>query len=121
HFAGWMAMVYVLSRWAAEEARVGGRQLHRKLQLISGPGLVFWGFSVTFMAVDWVMSTDPRWYSTMFGLLFLAGQALSSLAFAITVTVILMRWRPFLDVITPRHLHDLGKLLLAFVMVWACF
>jgi len=121
YFAGWMTIAYVLNRWSAEQDRVGGRQLHRKLQLISGPGLVFWGFSVTFMAVDWVMSTDPRWYSTMFGLLFLAGQALSSLAFAITVTVILMRWRPFLDVITPRHLHDLGKLLLAFVMVWAYF
>jgi hypothetical protein len=121
YFAGWMAIAYLLNRWSAEQDRVGGRQLHRKLQLISGPGLIFWGFSVTFMAVDWVMSTDPRWFSTMFGLLFLAGQALSSLAFAITLTVILMRRRPFLEVITPRHLHDLGKLLLAFVMVWAYF
>ena len=50
-----------------------------------GPGLIFWGFSVTFMAIDWVLSIDPHWFSTMFGLLFMAGQGLSSMAFLIAV------------------------------------
>ncbi len=57
------------------------------MAIITGPGLVFWGFSVTFMAVDWVLSLDPHWFSTMFGLLFMAGQGLSSMAFLITVLV----------------------------------
>ena len=62
---------------------------HRKMAAISGPGLVFWGFSVTFMAVDWVLSLDPHWFSTMFGLLFIAGQSLSSMAFLVTLMVLL--------------------------------
>ena len=91
------------------------------MAVIAGPGLVFWGFSVTFMAVDWVLSLDPHWFSTMFGLLFMAGQGLSSMAFLVTLLVLLSYRRPMSDVLTPRHLHDLGKLLLMMVMVWAYF
>jgi hypothetical protein len=88
---------------------------------LSGPGLVFWGFAVTFMATDWVLSADPHWFSTMFGLLFIAGQGLSSMAFLITLLVLLSYRPPLAEILTPRHLHDLGKLLLANVMVWAYF
>ena len=121
YFAGWIVFAYLLNRWSTEEDRAASRELRRKLQLLSGPGLVFWGLSVTFMAIDWIMSIDAHWYSTMFGLLFMAGQGLSALSFAIAVVVVLMRRQPFADAITPRHLHDLGKLLLAFVMVWTYF
>jgi hypothetical protein len=88
---------------------------------ISGPGLIFWGFSVTFMAIDWVMSLSPHWYSTMFGLLFIAGQGLSAMSFLIAVLVFLSNFRPMSEVLTARHFHDLGKLLLANVMIWAYF
>ena len=95
--------------------------LSRHLQLISGPGLVFYGLSVTFMAVDWILSINPHWFSTIFGMLFIAGQGLSALAFLITMVILLAARPPLSEVITPRHLHDLGKLMLAFVMVWAYF
>jgi hypothetical protein len=121
YFAGWIFCAQFLSRWSLEEDRTGGRRLRRRLQLISGPGLVFWGFSVTFMAIDWILSINPHWFSTIFGMLFMAGQGLSSIAFVIAITVILMNRRPFAEIITPRHLHDLGKLALTFVMVWAYF
>jgi hypothetical protein len=88
---------------------------------LAGPGLIFWGFSVTFMAVDWVLSLDPHWFSTIFGMLFMVGQGLSSMAFLIALMVVLSRRRPMSEVLTPRHLHDLGKFLLALVMVWAYF
>ena len=88
---------------------------------LAGPGLIFWGFSVTFMSIDWILSADPKWFSTMFGLLFIAGQGLTSMAFLMTLMVLLSYRRPMSQVLTQRHLHDLGKFLLALVMVWAYF
>jgi hypothetical protein len=121
YFLGWGFLSWFLNRWSAVEDREGGMRAHGKMAAIAGPGLIFWGFSVTFMAVDWVLSLDPNWFSTMFGLLFMAGQGLSSMAFLVTLMVLLSYRRPMSDVLTPRHLHDLGKFLLALVMVWAYF
>jgi len=121
YFAGWMLLSWLLNRWSAREDREGSAPAHGRMAALAGPGIVFWGFSITFMAVDWVLSLDPHWFSTMFGMLFMAGQALSSLAFLITLMVLLSYRRPLSDILTPRHLHDLGKLLLALVMVWAYF
>ncbi|HZT34261.1 MAG TPA: hypothetical protein VFA33_30500 [Bryobacteraceae bacterium] len=121
YFLGWIVFALLLNKWSlAQDTEPGSRQ-QLKLQLVSGPGLLFFGLSVTFMAIDWVMSIDPHWSSTMYGLLFIAGEGLSSMAFLITTLVILSRSRPFSEVITRRHLHDLGKLMFAFVMVWAYF
>lgn len=121
YFSGWLLLTYLLNRWSLEEDRTGGGRAHKRLQYMSGPGLVFYCFSVTFMAVDWIISLNPHWFSTIFGMIFIIGQALSALAFLITMVVLLSNYRPFSEVITSRHLHDLGKLLLAFVMVWAYF
>jgi len=71
--------------------------------------------------VDWILSLNPHWFSTIFGLLFMAGQGLTSMAFLITLMVLLSHWRPMSEILTPRHLHDLGKFLLALVMIWAYF
>lgn len=120
YFGGWILCSWLLNRWSAEEDR-GTPGAHSKMAALSGPGLVFWGFSVTFMAVDWVLSLDPHWFSTMFGLLIIAGQALTGIAFLITLLVLFSYRQPMSRVLTERHLHDLGKLMLAAVMVWAYF
>jgi hypothetical protein len=120
YFAGWMLFAYLLTKWSGEQDR-GDTRAGGKLEAISGPGLIFYGFSVTFMAVDWVLSLNPHWFSTIFGLLFIAGEGLSALAFLICLLVILSALPPLANVLTHRHLHDIGKLLLAFVMVWAYF
>jgi hypothetical protein len=121
YFAGWIFLEWRLNHWSAVEDREGGTLPHRRMVRLSAPGLIFWGFSITFMAVDWVLSLDPHWFSTIFGLLFMVGQGLSSMAFLIALMVLLSYRRPMSDILTPRHLHDLGKLLLACVMVWAYF
>ena len=121
YFVGWNFLAWYLNRWSAVEDREGGMRAHRKMAILSGPGLVFWAFSITFMSVDWVLSLDPHWFSTMFGLLFMAGQGLSSMAFLVTLLVLLFYRRPMSDILTARHLHDLGKFLLMMVMVWAYF
>lgn len=121
YFLGWLFCSWFLNRWSDREDRMGGAVAHRKLAALSGPGVLFWGFAVTFMSIDWVMSLEPHFFSTMYGLLFIAGQALSSLSFLIALLVLFSRYEPMKGILTARHLHDLGKLLLACVMVWAYF
>jgi hypothetical protein len=119
YFLVWLALAYVLNKWSRQQDRTGDRQLIRKMQFVSGPGLILYGLTMTFAAVDWIMSLEPRWYSTIFGLMIIEGQVLSAMALAIAAGVLLAGCAPLGRVLQPRHLHDLGKLLLAFVMVWA--
>ncbi len=124
YFAGWMFLSWYFNRWSlAEDAenREGNGKAHRMMAALAGPGLLFWGFSVTFMVIDWILSLDPKWFSTIFGMLFIANQALTSMAFLIALMVLLSYRRPMSEILTARHLHDLGKFLLALVMVWAYF
>jgi hypothetical protein len=120
YFGGWIVLSWLLNRWSADEDR-GDAKAHGRMATIAGPGLVFWGFSVTFVSIDWVLSLNPHWFSTIFGLLLMAGQGLSSMAFLITLMILLSTREPMSRVLTHRHLHDLGKFLLALVMVWAYF
>ncbi len=119
YFALWTGAAYLLNRWSDKMDATGDAGYVRKLESISGPGLVFYGITMTFASVDWVMSLEPHWYSTIFGIVFLVGQGLSTIAFVIIVTMLLGYRKPLADVLVPRHFHDLGNLLLAFVMLWA--
>ncbi|HLK62785.1 MAG TPA: hypothetical protein VKU19_05070 [Bryobacteraceae bacterium] len=121
YFGGWFFLSWYFNRWSAVEDREGPRVAHRKMATLAGPGILFWGFTVTFMSIDWVLSLAPEFFSTMFGLLFIAGQALTGMAFLVTLMVFLSRREPMAHILTPRHLHDLGKFLLALIMVWAYF
>lgn len=121
YFAGWLFLSWYYNRVSVREDREGHDAVHGKMSTLAGPGLIFWAFSVTFMSIDWVLSLNPKWFSTMFGLLFIADQGLTGMAFLITVMVLLSKRRPMSEVLTHRHLHDLGKFLLAMVMVWAYF
>jgi len=123
-FAIWAALIFLLNRWSKEQddsaPRLPGPKDGR-LRVLSGPGLVLYMLTLTFMSVDWIMSLDPHFYSTIFGVLMLGGQGLSTLAFSILMLQRLSRARPLSDVADPEHFHDLGKLMLAFVMLWAYF
>ena len=124
YFVIWGALAFLLNRWSKEQddnpIRLPGPKDGR-MRMLSGPGLVLYMLTVTFMAVDWVMSLNPHFTSTIFGILTLGGQGLSTLAFTILVLAGLSRSRPVSDVARPRLFHDLGKLMLAFVMLWAYF
>ncbi len=121
YLLGWNFLGWFFNRWSEREDRDGGMVPHRKMSALAGPGLIFWALSVTFMAIDWSMSLRPDWFSTMFGLLFIAGEGLTGIAFLVTVMVLLSARAPMSQVLTTRHLHDLGKFTLALVMVWAYF
>src|SRR5918997_67984 len=83
YFVVWSVLAMLLNRWSAEQDRTGDPRLVSKLERLSGGGLVLHFLVLTFATVDWVMSINPHWFSTIWGLLFLVGQALSALAFAI--------------------------------------
>lgn len=121
YFLIWGGLTYLLNKWSREQDRTAERRFAKRMSKLSGPGLVLFVLTVTFASVDWVMSLDPEWFSTIFGLLFVAAWALSSFAFVIAVMALLAGREPMSEVVAPSHFHDLGKLLLAFVMVWAYF
>jgi len=119
YFALWSLLAYLLARWSRAEDAAPDPRLLRRFRVTSGPGMVLYGFSMTFASVDWVMSLSPRWHSTLFGMLFVAGQTLESFALAICVLLLLADKPPLSEILRPEHLIDLGNLLLAFVMIWA--
>jgi hypothetical protein len=119
YFGIWSTMAWLLTSWSAEHDKTNDPGLLNKMARLSGGGLVVYGLTVTFAVVDWTMSVNPHWFSTMWGLMYIGGQGLSALSFAIIVLVMLSQVPPLDAVIRPAHLHDLGKLLFAFLMLWA--
>ncbi len=119
YFVIWNAMGWFLTKWSAEQDRTGDPGLIRRLSILSGGGLVVYSLTVTFAMIDWTMSVNPHWFSTMWGPLYMVGQALSAMSFVIVILIMLSQVAPLNRVVTSAHLHDLGKLLFAFLMLWA--
>jgi hypothetical protein len=117
----WSLFAYGLSSLSLRQDRTGDTALFRRMQMISAPGLGIFCLLVTFAAVDWVMSLDPHWYSSLFGVYFLGGQAIAAMAFVILVAIYLAQREPMSGAFKAAHFHDYGKLLLAFVMLWTYF
>jgi hypothetical protein len=116
-FVVWIALAEVYNRWAARLEASADPALGHRLRNLAGGGLVAMVLTVTFAAVDWAMSLEPHWFSTIYGLIFLVGGALAAFAFAIATLAWLAREEP--RVLGKAQAHDLGKLLFAFVMLWA--
>jgi len=125
YFAVWLLLAYLLNKWSREQDTAQDPSMPslilRRLQVLSGPGLLLYGLTVTFAGIDLVMSLEPEWFSTIFGMLIMAGQGLAALSVMIIVLLWLSRHAPLKGIITPKHFQDLGKLLLTFVMLWAYF
>jgi hypothetical protein len=121
YFLIWGGIAFLLNRWSKQHDETGDWKLLQRMTHFSAPIMVLYVVLVTFAAVDWVMSLDPHWFSTIFGLLFLIGWALSTMAFVIVLLSWLSQRAPMDRVLGKKHFHDIGKLMLAFVMVWAYF
>jgi hypothetical protein len=120
YFAGWILIAWTMTRWSRQQDE-GDSSLNLRLQYLSGAGIVFYTFAATLAGIDWVMSINPHWYSTLFGFIFVGGHGLAALSFTIAISVFLARREPMEHIFKPSHFHDLGKLSLAFVMLWAYF
>ena len=121
YFGVWFVLAFLLNKWSLEQDRTGDRRFAKNMRLLSGPGMVLLIFTVTFAAIDWFMSLEPEWSSTIYGFIYVASWGLSALAFTIAVLANLSKEEPMNKIVAPLHFHDLGKLLLALVMLWAYF
>lgn len=121
YFAIWNLLSFLLSKWSKQTDRPGAPDNTQRFKAVSGPGLILYGFTISFAAIDWVMSLDPSWVSTIFGLIILIGEVLSAMCFAVVVERILFNYRPMSEILKPDFVHDHGKWMLTFTMVWAYF
>jgi hypothetical protein len=122
YFVIWGILVFLFNRWSREQdANPEDNAVRRRFKALAGPGIIVYVFVMSFAAIDWAMSLSPHWASTIYGFIFIAGQLISSMSLMIAIVVLLARTGPLSGILQPRHTHDLGKLLLTFVMLWAYF
>ena len=122
YFLVWYGCAHYLTSWsdAQDRGEVGVTPADtRRFRVISAPGLAAYVLTMSLAAVDWLMSLDPHWYSTIFGFIIVSGQGLAALSFAVAIVALVADREPLASVIGPGHFLDLGKLMLAFVMLWA--
>jgi|HubBroStandDraft_1064217.scaffolds.fasta_scaffold06536_3 hypothetical protein len=118
YFAIWLLLAFLLNRWSQQQDRTADPKLEGRLEAMSGPGLILWGIAVTYSSVDWGMSIDSHWFSTIYGMVFMVLEALTAMSFVVFVLRALSDEEPLKDAITPQQYNDLGNLMLAFVMLW---
>jgi hypothetical protein len=121
YFAVWLALTFLLNRASDAQDRPSSASGKTPFKLISGPGLMLYAFTISFAIIDWVMSLDPHWISTIYGAIFIAGGLLSGLCLVVVVESIFARYEPMKGLLRPKEVHDHGKLILAFTMLWAYF
>jgi hypothetical protein len=121
YFLIWMLIAWTFLRWSAEQDRPPVQNLSPRFRTLAAPGLILYAFTISFAAIDWVMSLDPYWISTIFGFIIIAGECLSAMCFMVVVETILFRHEPMASLLKPKEVHDHGKLILTFIMLHAYF
>jgi hypothetical protein len=113
-FGIWGVLAFFLLRWSKRQLVRSDPAPTLILRKISAPGLVVFGLATSFAVVDWVMSLEPDWYSSIFPMIIIIDQIVSALAFSIVLTRALLFRQASAD-----QFNQLGDLLLAFLMLWA--
>ena len=120
YFLIWGVLVFLLSRWSAQQDREeNSTNATWKMQKLSGPGIVIFFLTTTMSSIDWLMSLEPHWFSSIFGVIQIIGQALITWAFITLVSIYLSDKEPVGRLLTRGRLADLGTFMLATVMLWA--
>ncbi len=119
YFALWFFLARVFVKTSRKQDETGDPSLTTKMQVWSAPAAYFFAFSITFAAFDWLMSTDPYWFSTIFGMYVISGCIVSGVAAIALMQIGFQRARVMSRVSSIEHRHDLGKLLFGFTIFWA--
>jgi hypothetical protein len=119
YLAVWIGLSLFFTRTSSAQDKSGDVKLTEKMQNMSAPATILFALSVTFAAFDWLMSLDPHWYSTIYGVYVFAGCATSSLSVLALITVQLQEKGYFTRISNIEHRHDIGKLLHGFVIFFA--
>jgi hypothetical protein len=121
YLAVWNLLSFLLTKWSKQQDKPVSRDNTPYFKAVSGPGLILYAFTISFAAIDWIMTIDPSWISTIYGLLILIGELLSAMCFAVVVERILVDYKPMSELLKPDFVQDHGKWMLTFTMVWAYF
>jgi hypothetical protein len=119
YLIAWIIIAFFMTRWSAMQEETVEYSRTLALRKISAFGLVFMALTLSFASVDWLMSLQPKWYSTMFGISYMVGNVLSGFAFVIIIATCLATSEPLSRFIEPIYFRDLGNLLFAAIMFWA--
>jgi len=119
YFAIWLLSGFYILRMANKHEQTGDPELFKKIKRRSAPALLIFVFTTSYAFIDWIMSLEPDWYSTIYGWMFTVGEVLLTFSFLVAVLVLLSKREPFASFLTRQHYHDLGNLMLAFTMLWA--
>ncbi len=118
-FLIWAFYAFRLTAWSEQQDKTGDPEIAVRMKKFSTFGLLVFVMTISFAFIDWIMSLEPHWFSTVYAAMFLIGQVLESFAFCIALLVLLSKRKPFAQVLNRQHMHDLGNLMLAFTMLWA--
>lgn len=121
YFAIWFVVAAALSRWSLKQDDEPSPRVDRRLHFWSRGGIALYALTMTFASVDWAMSLEPHWYSHIYGVIVIGGQILTAMMFAIVIAVRLAKMPKVGEFMSAERFHDFGKLLLAFIMLWAYF
>jgi hypothetical protein len=119
YFACWLAFAWFLSAWAERVEATGDQTAQIRLRRLGAGGILVYGFTITFASIDWLMSLEPHWFSSIFGMLMMVGQGLGAISFSIVIVALLSREKALSLLLTRKVMLDLGNLMLAFTMLWA--
>ena len=114
----WLGMAWYLWRSSLRHDSTADPGLEFRMHHLSAVGMLVYFITMSFAGVDWIMSREPHWYSTVYGFMIICGQGLSGLAVLIAVLALLSKRSPFRELSTPERLNDLGNLLLTLVILW---
>jgi hypothetical protein len=118
YFAVWLLLTSRLRRRSIEQDTTKDPEPGHRLRTISGPGLVIIPITATFAYIDWIMSMEPRWHSTIFPIIILSGQVLAAYSFAVILLNAFDKEQSLALTVSKLHFHQLGNFLLTFVMFW---
>jgi hypothetical protein len=119
YFAIWLIMAALIDRLSAAQDKRNDFGPSRQLGSLAGPGLILLFLTGTFAAIDWMMTLEPHWVSSIYGAMVVVGQGLATLSIMVLMVVLMSDRRPMDRAVTHGRLHDLGNLMLAFTMLWA--
>ncbi len=118
YFAVWNLLAYLLNKWSAEQDRTADVRLKDRMASLAAPGTVLWALTWSWAMLDWVMSLEPKWYSSIYGMVFMVIACLTAVSFSVIVLRMLNDYEPLRESYDPPRLNDLGNFMLTFTLLW---
>jgi hypothetical protein len=118
YFAIWNLLAFLLNKWSAEQDRTGELIFKERMTALAAPGTILWAVSWSWAMIDWVMSLEPTWYSSIYGMVFMVISCLAALSFCVVMLRTFDDYQPLHDSYAPARLNDIGNLMLTFTLLW---